>query len=325
MIEREIDLKNLEHNLERVLEISKGKGIMAVVKSNAYGHGIREISLRLYGMGIRDFLISSTRDYGLVSDFPANFLLLYYFPYDESLREISERENVIFNLYGWEALETLPRGSRVHIEIDTGMNRTGVKPDEFWDFYKKARERFRIEGVFTHFPKAYDLDFSKRQLEIFEDLTRNLPVKRHVNNSLGLINFGPIYDFSRVGILLYGYGSKNLKPVKKIYSRIIQVKKVKKGEMVSYDGKFVCDDGFLGIVPVGYAHGLRRIENFEVFINGNFVKVAGWITMDAFMVFSTESVFKAGDRVEILGENNPADKIARIWGTIPYEVLTSLV
>jgi len=324
LLEREIDLKNLEHNLERVLELSKGKSLMAVVKANAYGHGIREISTKLYKLGIRDFLISSTRDYALVADLPANFLLLYYDPADKNLSELSERRNVIFNLYGWEALEALPKGCRIHVEIDTGMNRTGVKPEEFLDFYRKAKEKFKVEGVFTHLPKAYDLEFSKRQLETFEDLTRDLPVKRHVNNSLGLLKFGPIYDLSRVGILLYGYGARNLKPVKKLYSKIIQVKRVKKGERVSYDGKFVCEDGFLGVIPVGYAHGLRRVEEFEVFVNGNFFKVAGWITMDAFMIFSTEEKFKFGDRVEILGENNPADKIAESWGTIPYEVLTSI-
>jgi alanine racemase len=325
LIEREIDLKGLEHNVGKVFELSKGQDIMAVVKANAYGHGIREISMKLYGMGIREFLISSTKDYSAVSDFPAKFLLLYYDPLDGSIKELSERKNLIFNLYGWEALEVLPKGTKVHIEIDTGMNRTGVKPEEFLDFYKRARERFRVEGVFTHFPKAYDLEFSRKQIEIFEDLTRDLPLRRHVSNSLGLINFGPIYDLSRVGILLYGYGLEGLKPVKKVYSKIIQVKRVKRGERVSYDGKFVCDDGFLGVIPVGYAHGLRRVEGLEVFIKGKFYKVAGWITMDAFMVFSKEESFKVGDRVEILGENNTADRIAKIWGTIPYEVLTSLI
>jgi len=325
LIEREIDLKNLEHNLGRVLELSRGKEIMAVVKANAYGHGIREISLRLYRMGIREFLISSPKDYAAVSDIPANFLLLYYDPFDESLKELSGRDNITFNLYSWEALDALPKGTRVHIEIDTGMNRTGVKPEEFQDFYKKAIQKFRVEGVFSHFPKAQDREYSRRQMEIFEDLTRDLPIKRHLNNSQGLINFGPIYDLSRVGILLYGYGTENLKPVKRIYSKVIQVKRVKAGERVSYDGKFVCEEGFLGVIPVGYAQGLRRVENFEVFINGKFFKVAGWITMDAFMVFSSEESFRVGDRVEILGENNPADRIAKIWGTIPYEVLTALV
>ena len=325
MIEREIDLKNLEHNLGRVLELSRGKEIMAVVKANAYGHGIREISLRLYRMGIREFLISSPKDYAAVSDIPANFLLLYYDPFDESLKELSGMDNITFNLYSWEAFDTLPKGTRVHIEIDTGMNRTGVKPEEFQDFYKKAIQKFRVEGVFSHFPKAQDREYSRRQMEIFEDLTRYLPIKRHLNNSQGLINFGPIYDLSRVGILLYGYGTENLKPVKRIYSKVIQVKRVKAGERVSYDGKFVCEEGFLGVIPVGYAQGLRRVENFEVFINGKFFKVAGWITMDAFMVFSSEESFRVGDRVEILGENNPADRIAKIWGTIPYEVLTALV
>ncbi|MEO0138801.1 MAG: alanine racemase [candidate division WOR-3 bacterium] len=325
MIERVIDLKALEHNYGEVLKLTRGQNIMAVVKSNAYGHGIREVSLKLYSLGVRRFLISSVNDYKPVSDFPAEFLLLYYDTFDrQTLQELSDRDNVVFNLYGWEALNSLPKGSRVHIEIDTGMNRTGIKPDDFEGFYKKAKERFRVEGVFTHFPKAYDMEFSRKQIEIFEDLTKGLPVKRHINNSLGLLNFGPIYDFSRVGILLYGYGHKSLKPVKEVYSRVIQVKRVKKGETVSYDGAFVCEDGFLGIVPIGYALGLRRCKDFEVFINGKFVKVAGWITMDTFMVFSKDDDIKVGDRVEILGKNNSADKIAKIWETIPYEVLTSL-
>lgn len=325
MIERVIDLKALESNYEEVLKLTKGQSIMAVVKSNAYGHGIREISLRLYSLGVRRFLISSTDDYRSVSDFPADFLLLYYDPLDKhTLQELRDRGNVIFNLYGWEALNSLPKGSRVHIEIDTGMNRTGIKPDDFEDFYKKAKEKFKVEGVFTHFPKAHDDGFSRKQIEVFESLTKGLPVVRHINNSSGLLKFGPIYDFSRVGILLYGYGYENLKPVKEVYSKIIQVKKVKKGETVSYDGEFVCEEGFVGIIPVGYALGLRRCKNFEVFINGKSFKVAGWITMDAFMVFSHEGDIKVGDMVEILGKNNTADVIAKLWNTIPYEVLTSL-
>ncbi len=324
MIETVIDLKSLEFNYSFVKGLLKDSSLMPVIKSNAYGHGIREVASRLYTLGERFFVISSKDDYIKVADFKADFLLLYYDPEDRStINSMNERGNVIFNLYDSSVIEVLPKGARVHIEMDTGMNRTGIKPYEFEDVYKNASKRLRVEGVFTHFPMANDEEFSRKQLEIFDELTKGLDVKRHVNNSLGLLKFGPLYDSSRVGILLYGYGAKNLKPVKRVYSKILQVKRVKRGETVSYDGIFVCEDGFVGIVPVGYAHGLRRVKDTKVFVNGKFFDIAGWITMDAFMIFSKDEEFKVGDRVELLGENITADTLSDAWKTITYEVLVS--
>lgn len=325
MFETVIDLKSLEFNYSFVKGLLKDSSLMPVIKSNAYGHGIREVASKLYTLGERFFVISSKEDYIKVSDFKADFFLLYYDPEDRiTINSMSERGNVVFNLYDSILIDVLPKGARVHIEIDTGMNRTGIKPYEFEDVYKKASKRLKVEGVFTHFPMADNEEFSRKQLKVFDELTKDLDVRRHVNNSLGLLKFGSLYDFSRVGILLYGYGAKNLKPVKSVYSKIIQVKRVRNGETVSYDGTFVCEDGFIGVVPVGYAHGLRRVKNMKVFVNGKYFDVAGWITMDAFMIFSKDEEFKVGDRVELLGGNMRADILSDLWKTITYEVLVSL-
>ncbi len=325
MVDTVINLGALEHNYKKVKSLLGNSGLMSVIKSDAYGHGIREVLTKIFTFGERFFVISTPEDYKKVFDFPANFLLLYYDPGDiKTILEMHERRNVIFNLYSEALINVLPKNARIHIEIDTGMNRTGIKPENFEGVYKKAKSRFRVEGVFSHFPKANDREFSLRQVEIFDNLTKGIGVPRHINNSQGLINFGPLYDFSRVGILLYGYGMEGLKPVKGVYSKVIQVKRVKRGETVSYDGEPVDKDGFVGVVPVGYAMGVRRCKNFEVFIKGKYFRVKGWITMDAFMIFSEEKGFDVGDTVEILGENNNAQRIAKMWGTIPYEVLVSI-
>ncbi|NPB02860.1 MAG: alanine racemase [Thermotogae bacterium] len=318
---------NLRHNYRTLKEEVGNYEIIPVVKANAYGHGTRDATLVLKEEGAHLFVISTIDDYLRVKDLEdVDFLMLYPDYTDrEQVEFLAGQGNVIFNLYDFYALEVLPKGARVHINVDTGMNRVGVKPEEFPRLYEEAKSKFRVEGAYSHFPIAKDPEFSRRQIELFDTLTRDKVPFRHINNSEGLLHYGKVFDGARIGILLYGYGRPDMKPVKTVLSKIVQVKRIRKGESVSYDRRFIApEDGFLAVVPVGYAHGVRRVENYRVFSEGKWYEVAGHITMDALMLYSRENDFHVGQWVELLGENNRADHIARIWSTVPYEPLVEI-
>lgn len=327
MFRVEINWDNLRHNY-RLLKSEVGDyEIIPVVKANAYGHGTREATLVLREEGARLFIISTVDDFQRVKDIKdVDFLMLYpdYTDTDQ-INYLASFPNLIFSLYDPYAVDVLPEGARVHINVDTGMNRAGVKPWEFPEVYEKARKKLKVEGAFSHFPIARDPEFSRRQIETFDHLTRDKGLFRHINNSEGLMRYGTVFDGARIGILLYGYGREDVKPVKSVFSKIVQVKRIRKGESVSYDRYFIApEDGFLAVVPVGYAHGVRRVDGYRVFSEGRWYSVAGRITMDAIMLYSKEDTFRVGQEVELLGENNRADDIARAWGTLTYEVLVSL-
>ena len=327
MLRVHLNWDNLRYNY-RLLKGEVGDyEIIPVVKANAYGHGSREATLVLREEGAKLFIISTLDDFQRVRGIDdVDFLILYPDYTDRGQIEyLASHPNVIFNLYDFYALEVLPPGARVHIGIDTGMNRVGVKPWDFQRLYEMAKDRLRVEGAYSHFPIARDPEFSRRQIELFDSLTKDRGLFRHINNSEGLLRYGRIFDGARIGILLYGYGRPDVKPVKSVYSKIVQVKRIRKGESVSYDRTFVApEDGFLAVVPVGYAHGVRRVKGYRVFSEGRWYEVAGHITMDAFMLYSPEDTFRVGQEVELLGENNRADGIAKIWNTVVYEPLVSI-
>jgi len=323
----ELNWDNLRHNY-RLLKAEVGDyEIIPVVKANAYGHGTKEATLVLKEEGARLFVISTMDDYMRVADLSdVDFLMLYPDYTDRrQIEYLASRGNVIFNLYDFYALDVLPEGARVHINVDTGMNRVGVKPEDFPRLYEMASRKLKVEGAYSHFPVAKDPEFSRRQIELFNSLTEGKGLFRHINNSEGLIRYGTVFDGARIGILLYGYGRPDVKPVKSVFSKILQVKRIKAGESVSYDRTFVAPkDGFLAVVPVGYAHGVRRARGYRVFSEGRWYEVAGHITMDALMLYSPEDTFRVGQEVELLGPNNRADEIARVWGTVPYEPLVEI-
>ena len=327
MFRVEINWDNLRYNY-RLLKAEVGDyEIIPVVKANAYGHGTREATLVLKEEGARLFVISTIDDFQRVKDVrDVDFLMLYPdYTDSDQINYLASFPNLIFSLYDPYAVDVLPEGARVHINVDTGMNRAGVKPWDFPEVYERARRKLKVEGAFSHFPIARDPEFSRRQIETFDELTRDKGLFRHINNSEGLMMYGTVFDGARIGILLYGYGREDVKPVKSVFSKIVQVKRIRKGESVSYDRYFIApEDGFLAVVPVGYAHGVRRVEGYRVFSEGRWYPVAGRITMDAIMLYSREDTFRVGQEVELLGENNRADEIAKVWGTLTYEVLVSL-
>lgn len=354
----EINLSNLIHNLNQVRShIPRGCKILAVVKANAYGHGITEISKDLEQAGVdmlgvahveegktlresginTDILVMGGICEGYVSDILRWHLTpaVYTMPVARALSEAAATKGIV-----------LP----VHIKVDTGMQRIGIKPELALEFVKDVVQfkGLMIEGIMTHFAEAdlKEREFAREQLDGFKSLCMdigrndiNIPL-RHAANSAAVINMEDSHlDMVRPGIMLYGYSPSlflspmvDLRPVLTLKSRIVHLKSAPPKTGISYGRTFITTrETIVATIPVGYADGYSRsLSNIgQVLIRGRRAPVIGRVCMDMTMIDVTDVPgVHTGDEVIIIGgdgENRvTADDIAAWAGTISYEVLCGI-
>lgn len=261
--------KNLLHNLKVVKSKTNAK-ILAVVKANAYGHGILPIckilkdKVDFFGVAcleealqIRNF---DTTSKILVMGNTSNFVLASKHNISVAIYSMNEVITLIKNLKKIKKI-------RIHIKVDTGMNRLGFSsiPElkKALKLLKKHQNKIEIEGVFTHFATLRnDINFFKGQQERFERFLKsfndyqNLLI--HGGGSLTSLHQNT-YNMLRFGIFLYGYGSKHLKPVMCIKAKPISLKKVKQGQNVGYSKSYITEnDCLVATLPIGYHDGIPR-------------------------------------------------------------------
>lgn len=212
----------------------------------------------------------------------------------------------------------------LHLKIDCGMNRFGVKSVLncilLNDFLQE--NEIKLKSICTHFPYTENKTQTTKDYQNFmqmrSQITQNAPL---CFGGSGIVKYSFPFDILRVGIGMYGYGQKKLIPVMKICSHVSKIFYAQKGEYIGYGKNYkVSCDGFFAIVPVGYGDGLKRnlSGKFYVKINGKKYPVVGNICMDCFFVKVDESV-KVDDNVEVMTN---ANYLAKKSGTIPYEILT---
>lgn len=352
----EIDLDALRDNIKNIKAyVKKGTKVMAVVKADAYGHGCPAASKVLIENGADCLGVAfideakQIRDAGI--DCP---ILVLGYTAAEDVEKMVELD-VTPTVYQLESAERFSKAGekfgkivKIHIKIDTGMNRIGFPCDEkSIDEVEKISKlkNIEIEGIFTHFSCADEesRDYTDSQMKKFMWFTDNLekrgikiPVK-HVCNSAGTINFPEYHlDMVRAGIIVYGVKPSDyvdisplgLKPALTLKSMVTRVLKVKAGEKISYGGTFVCDkDTTLAAISIGYADGYLRVlsDKAPVLINGETAKVVGRICMDQCIIDVTNvNNIKVEDEVIVAGGDSLSpvsfDKLAEIAGTINYEL-----
>jgi alanine racemase len=337
--------------------------ICGVVKANAYGHGIEETSKKLVELGL-DFLGVANYDEAirlrkLIPDTPILvFGTLIHSKLDpQKYVSILHRHNLTATVASLDTAKFLNNYSRkfknrfkVHIKIDTGMRRIGFD-------HKRALKNvlqvcslkhIEVEGIYTHFAtsEAKSKAFAYEQLGKFYDLLTALkkegaefPIIHSANSGAVLDIKESYFNMVRPGLLLYGYypssdvkNSIELKPVMNFKSKVMFIKKVDSRQSISYGRKYYTSNPeFIASVPVGYGDGYWRLlsNRTKVLINKKFYRQVGSITMDWIMVQLGEKYsIKIGDDVLLMGEENSytigADKLAKICGTIPYELLCSV-
>jgi alanine racemase len=349
----EFDLTNLKENLSVFKNsLNPGVKLLAMVKAQSYGSGVEKMASFLSNQGIDYFGVAyadegvELRNEGITAPILVlnaeeegfeNCIQHHLEPAIFSFRQL---ENFIKELI-ISGVSNFP----VHIKIDTGMKRLGFELDQLQQLADilKSQPEIRVKSLYTHLAESDNLRDSRftnlqisRFNQAYEFLSKSLnyPIFRHVLNSEGISNYQEVqYEMVRLGIGMYGISSnpqikRKLKPVLSWVSAISQVKTIQKGDSVGYNRTFVAKEpGKIAVIPVGYADGFRRsLSNGKggVFIKGQFCPTLGRVCMDMIMVDVTGLAVQEGDRVEIIGEHQPIEKLAQLMDTIPYEVMTGI-
>ncbi|MFH1381035.1 MAG: alanine racemase [Candidatus Omnitrophota bacterium] len=351
----EIDLEAIRYNCRAIQKMTDpDTNIMAVVKANAYGHGIVEVSRVLEKMRIK-YLGVATLDEALLlrnSGIKINILILGSILPEEVKPAVEN--NITLTLCNHEllsAIEKLPKDKavRAHIKIDTGMGRIGVWHEGAIDFIKEAEklEKLNIEGIYTHFSIAgrdkfftqYQIDSFEKILCDLEELDIDIPFK-HAANSIAIVDWKKSHlNMVRPGIIIYGIYPKrnfprkiNLRPAFSLKTKVAFVKDTPSGRSISYGRTYITQDHTkIASLPIGYADGYGRIlsNKAEVLIKGRRAPVVGKVTMDQTMIDagSIKNV-KVGDEVVLIGRQKKdeirIERLARLAGTIPYEIITGI-
>ncbi|MDD5730625.1 MAG: alanine racemase [Candidatus Omnitrophica bacterium] len=349
----EINLGNLAHNFRQIRKLMPEGKIMVCVKADAYGHGIIPVSRKLVACGA-DYLGVASIDEGIRlrrEKIKAPVLILGLIM-KEDIAPVF-KYNLIPTVCTAELALALNNkagllGLRkaIHIKIDTGMGRIGSLYDDAFGFIKKVYKlkNLDIEGVFTHLACAdVNNDFTLHQIELFDNLVSKLykagihiPLV-HAANSMGVISYqNSHFNMVRPGLVIYGLHPRSglnidLKPVLSLKTRVVYAKKVPKGYGISYGHSYVTKSAArIVTLPIGYGDGYpRNLSNLApVLIKGRKFKISGRICMDQIMVDVGDSRVRVGDEVVLIGRqgsrNILTEELARLSGTIPYEIVCGL-
>lgn len=344
----EIDLMAFQHNIEQIKKyVGNDIKLIPVIKANAYGTYINK---RIDCINLFDIVAVAIAEEGrtLRELGYKNEILILNQPDILDLDCIIEN-NLIVGLSNMHFLKEVIKRNlqiKVHLEIETGMGRTGIALEQLDEYISKVlpHKSIKVQGIYTHFSVA-DVDdvYTTSQIEKFKIAIEKVEAYFgklqyvHSSASNGILNFkNAKFNAVRPGIIMYGYepfegaySKLDLKPVAKLKSRINFIKNLKKGESVSYGRKFIADkDITVATVPLGYADGIRRAltGQGEVVIGGQKVKIIGTICMDSFMIDVTNIMnVDVGDEVYVWdNEIITLDEVAKKCDTINYEILSTI-
>ncbi|MFY9177596.1 MAG: alanine racemase [Caldicoprobacterales bacterium] len=355
----EIDLAKLNKNIHRIKSrLNPDTALMAVVKANAYGHGIVKIAKQALKSGATSLGVAIPEEGVQLREAGVNCDILILGGIDVDQIDLAIDYNLSICLFSVDMArlinqiaEKKQKKVKIHVKIDSGMGRIGVRDiNEAANlcFDIKNMKYLNLEGIFTHFASAdeYDNGYSFKQLEKFNKILAEIqktginPKWIHAANTASIINYPQShFNLVRAGIGLYGYEPKycatkalGLEPILSWYTKIIYLKEIGFGCSVSYGRTYIAQEPRkVATLPVGYGDGYSRLLSNKgwVIIRGKKAPIIGNICMDQMLVdVSDIPGVQIGDRVILIGQQGNeyifADDIANIYGTISYEVLTNI-
>lgn len=349
----EIDLDRLDTNIENVQRwVGDDVGILLTVKADAYGHGAVQVAhavqarVNVFGVATVDEAVE-LRDSGIKNQ------ILILSPILETEIAAVARHGFAITLSGADFSDAIAHHGvapiPVHVEVDTGMGRTGVPEENAFEEIKRiaATPAVRLQGVYTHFPVSdSDADYTRAQVARFGALIAKLRAAGVVIPTVHSANSAAVdgvreshMDLIRPGLLAYGLHpsgarpSLDVVPIMSWKTRIVRVRTVPKGKTISYARTFVTERAsVIGVVPVGYGHGypFHLSGRGEMLIGGHRVPIVGRVTMDMTMVDLTDlaETPRAGDEVVLVGtqgsETITFHDLAAWGNTICYEVMCGI-
>ena len=372
----EVNIDNLKNNVKNIINYYNNyQYYFGVVKGNCYGHGITYVINELIESGVNYLAVSSLEEALEARKINKKIPILSLEPINLEYIDICIKNNITITVHDYDYAKELVKSKlnkkiKIHLKIDSGMNRLGFKEkDKLNEIYKqlKEKENIEIEGIFTHFAtlgindKHWD-----NQLEKFKEITKDINLNEipivHLYKSAAFINHSKL-DFAngiRLGIAMYGYYSKpiyntkgiknklrelkrkinkiknniskttielpiELKPAFKMYSEIIQIKNLKKGEAVGYGATYIAKkDEIIAIMAVGYDDGIfRKSKGRYVSINNKRYQIIGDVGMGMTAV-KIDNTINLNDIVTLIGDKVPIKEVATHNGTSIYEIMCNI-
>jgi alanine racemase len=353
----EVDLDRFAGNLRAVRErIGPQREILLVVKADAYGHGAVEIADAAAEEGVTQLGVATLHEGIQLRRAGCRLPIAVLSPLlvseiDEAVAHDLDPSvgDLVFASALSAAAKGVGRPQRFHVEIDTGMGRTGVRDDEAEMFLAQATALpgLRLASVYTHFPDADadDLSFAHEQVVRFRAVLDRLarrgirPPRVHAANSAGTVNLDEaLFDWVRVGLVAYGHRPPRCEatipvaPVMAFKSRIVQLRRHPAGTPISYGRTFVTRrDSCVGVVAVGYGHGYSWLlsNRGHMLVRGRRVPILGRVTMDLTMVDVTDLPdAEVGDEVVLFGDQGEAtlsiEEVAEGSATLAYEIMCTI-
>ncbi|MDD5456872.1 MAG: alanine racemase [Candidatus Margulisbacteria bacterium] len=340
-----VDLKKFRKNLGKIKKKLKARTkFLAVVKADAYGHGAVQIAKAAIHEGVDFFGVATIdeaielREAGiklpiLILTEPTDYKILHRIQYyDISLTVYSKEMIGAIN----RLCKKIKKPLKVHVKVDTGMNRVGVPGAEALEFIKsiKKNKNIIVEGLFTHFSDAGNPDksYTFNQIQIFNRVLRaceaaeiNIPIK-HAANSTATLNYPQAhYDMVRVGIAMY-------KDILTFQAKILNVRSINKYDCVGYSKNYKAPENMkIAVISAGYADGYSRLLSNKgtVIVHGQRCPIIGNVCMDMTMIRLPDKLkVNIGDTVTLIGKEGKqavtAEQIAELTKTIDYEVMCSI-
>lgn len=341
-----LDLSALQHNVKRIREIAPRSKILAMVKANAYGHGLIPIA-RALDSSVEGFGVSCSEEALCLrqAGIKQRIVLMegLFSAAELPLLARYQLDTVIHDQRQLDLLTEQPllKSVNVWIKINTGMNRLGLSMQNFPKILQhcKACAWIDVKCVMTHFSNANDPFESTtlQQIEQFEQATKDLTIEKSLANSAAILSYPRSHvEWLRPGLILYGVSpfsdtsgaQHGLRPVMNLKSEIITINQLQAGDRVGYGGTWLAPGNRrIGVVAIGYGDGYpyRAVTGTPVLVNEQLVELVGQVSMDMLTVdLNTQPTAKQGDRVCLWGAGLPIEQIATSTSTFRYELLCGI-
>lgn len=329
----EISQKNYEHNLSYLAKKAGGKDkLMAVLKDNAYGHDLELMAGLASDYGIQKAAVKNFSEAKRIANYFKEVLILADHP-----PSLLPPENISFAAHDLEGLRKFPKGSAVHLKLDTGMHRNGIIESQIKEAFSIVHSLdLRLRGVFTHFRSADEIGSEqywqesnyKRYVYQIKELMQYhclpMPNFHSCNSSALLRRSTPLWDdFARCGIASYGYthinssfGDFDLKPVMSLWAHKLSSRTLQKGDRIGYGGMYTLSDrAVVSTYDIGYGDGFFRHDGIKELVLDSGDIILGRVSMDSLAMF--------GDRQKVCLFKD-AKVLAKHFNTIAYDVMTKL-
>ncbi|EUJ29669.1 alanine racemase [Listeria cornellensis] len=339
----EVDRAAIRANIQNEqAHLPENVALFAVVKADAYGHGMLEVAKTAKEAGAKGFCVAILDEALALREAGFDDFILVMGAVPQAFAGLAAQKQIavtVFDIEWLTGLAPLPMNLDVHLKVDTGMGRLGVRSMEAVREIEAEiakREDVTLEGIFTHFATADQLETSyfEKQLACFRQVVASMAVRPALvhcaNSATALLHEQADFDAVRFGISMYGLTPSpeilsalpfDLRPALSLYTEMVQVKELMPGDHVSYGATYEATEcEWVATLPIGYADGfIRAYAGFLVSVEGVLMPIIGRVCMDQ-CIIKLPCEYPVGTKVTLIGGPNSADVAARYLNTINYEV-----